>query len=172
VNFGLVDFTGGHGTALPEVVRNPNSRPLRITGAQAATPYTITADPCLAHAIPPQGSCTITVEFTPASFGANAQVLAVDSAAGSSTTQLSGSGDAILSISVTGPGSATAGKSVCPIQCSVQITAPGTVTLTASANSGYYFHGWGQSCLGAELDSTCQLTVDGDVSVSADFGEG
>ena len=172
VNFGPVDFTGGHGTALPEVVRNPNSRQLRITGAQTATPYTITADPCLAHAIPPQGSCTITVEFTPVSFGANAQVLAVDSAAGSSTTQLSGSGDAILSISVTGPGSVTAGNSVCPVQCSVQITEPGTVTLTASANSGYYFHGWGQGCLGAEVDSTCQLTVDGDVSVSADFGEG
>jgi hypothetical protein len=172
VNFGAVDFTGGHGSAMPEVVRNPNSRPLRITGAQTGTPYSIVADPCLAHSIPPQGLCTITVEFTPAGFGTDAQVLAVDSAAGSSTTQLSGSGDAILSVSVSGPGSVTAGNSVCPVQCGVQITAPGTVTLTASANSGYYFHGWGMGCLGAADDSTCQLTVNGDVSVSADFGEG
>ncbi len=173
VNFGPVDFTGGHGATLPVVVRNPNTRPLRITGAQTATPYSIAADPCQAQPIPPQGSCTITVRFTPAGFGGNAQVLAVDSAAGSATTQLSGSGDAVLSVSVTGPGSVTVGNfPPCTAQCTVPIAASGTVTLTASANSGYYFHDWAQSCQGAGADSTCQLAVTGDVSVSADFGEG
>ena len=173
VNFGPVDFTGGHGATLTEVVRNPNTRPLRITGAQTATPYRIAADPCQAQSIRPQGSCTITLQFTPAGFGANAQVLAVDSAAGSATTQLSGSGDAVLSVSVTGPGSVTVGNfPPCAAQCNVPITASGTVTLTASANSGYYFYDWADSCQGAGADSTCQLTVSGDVSVSADFGEG
>jgi hypothetical protein len=173
VNFGPVDFTGGNGATLSEVVHNPNTRPLRITGAQTATPYTIAADPCQAHSIPPRGSCTITVQFTPAGFGANAQVLAVDSAAGSSTTQLSGSGDTVLSVTVTGPGSVTVGNSSpCTAQCNVPITASGLVTLTASADPGYYFHYWSEGCQGAGADSTCQLTVTGEVSVSADFGEG
>jgi hypothetical protein len=172
LNFGPLDFTTGNGAALPEVIRNPNTRPLRITGAQTATPYTIAADPCLAHSIPARGSCTITVQFTPTGFGANAQVLAVDSVAGSVTTQLSGSGDSVLSVSVTGPGSVTVGNSPpCTTQCNVPIMASGTVILAASANPTYYFHGWGGSCLGDE-GSTCQLTVVGDLSVSADFGEG
>jgi hypothetical protein len=172
LNFGPLDFTTGKGAALPEVIRNPNTRPLRITGAQTATPYTIAADPCLAHSIPARGSCTITVQFTPTGFGTNAQVLAVDSAAGSATTQLSGSGDAVLSVSVTGPGSVTVGNSSpCTAQCNVPIMASGTVILAASANPTYYFYGWGGSCLGDE-GSTCQLTVVGDLSVSADFGEG
>jgi hypothetical protein len=54
----------------------------------------------------------------------------------------------------------------------VQIIAPGTATLTASADSGYYFHGWDRAVWGAEEDGTCQLTVNGDVGVGADFGEG
>jgi hypothetical protein len=172
LKFGALDFTTGNGATLPEVIGNPNDRPLRITGAQTATPYAITADPCLAHSIPARGSCTITVQFTPTGFGANAQVLAVDSAAGSSTTQLSGSGDAVLSVSVTGPGTVTVGNfPPCTAQCDVPIMASGTVILTASANPTYYFYGWGGSCQGDE-GSTCQLNVIGDLSVSADFGEG
>jgi hypothetical protein len=180
VNFGPVDFAGGHAAMLPEVVRNPNNRPLRITGAQTGTPYTIAADPCQAHPIPAYGSCSITVQFTPAGFGASAQVLAVDSAAGPSTAQLTGIGDAMLTVTLTGSGSGTiSGGSAFTCtsgSCAEQITEPLTVTLTATATntstSANYFNGWGGSCQGSGYSSTCQLTITADTTVGADFEPG
>jgi hypothetical protein len=180
VNFGLVDFTGGHGATLPEIVRNPNTRPLRITGAQTGTPYAITADACLAHPIPPHGSCTITVQFTPAGLGASAQILTVDSAAGTSATQLTGTGDVVLTVTITGKasgsGSVSDGNAInCPsVSCSEQITKPVTLTLTATvtADSGDYFSGWGGNCQGSGNSPTCQLTITADANVSADFEPG
>jgi hypothetical protein len=174
VNFGPVDFTGGHGATLAEVVSNPNARPLRITGAQTGTPYTIAADPCQAHPIPAHGSCTITVQFTPAGFGASAQVLAVDSAAGASTTQLSGSGDAKLTVTITGfgPGSVSDGGAfTCASgSCSEQITKQLTLTLTATASGvGSEFKSWGGNCQGSGTNTTCQLSITADANVSADF---
>jgi hypothetical protein len=180
VTFGPVDFTGGHGAALPEVVRNPNTRPLRITSAQTATPYTIAADPCQAHPIPAHGSCSITVQFTPADFGASAQILTVDSAAGTSATQLTGTGDVVLTVTITGKasgsGSVSDGNAIsCPsVFCSEQITKQVTLTLTATVtpDSGDYFSGWGGNCQGSENSPTCQLTITADANVSADFEPG
>jgi large repetitive protein len=133
VNFGHVNFTGRHAATLPEVVRNPNARPLRITGAQIGTPYAITADACLAHPIPPQGSCTITVQFAPTTLGASAQILTVDSAAGTSATQLSGTGDAVLTISPPPPLPIGA----CDVSYQETITATGgAAPYTFSVTSG------------------------------------
>jgi hypothetical protein len=134
VNFGPVDFTGRHSVTLPETVRNPNARPLRITGAQTGTPYAITADACLAHPIPPQASCTITVQFAPTTLGASAQILTVDSTAGTSTTQLSGTSDAVLTISPPPP----LPNGICYVPYQETITATGgaapyTFSVTAGA---------------------------------------
>jgi len=180
VNFGPVDFTGGHGATLLEIVRNPNSRPLRITSAQTGTPYTIAADPCQAHPIPAHSSCTITVQFTPAGFGTSAQSLTVDSAGGTSATQLTGTGDVVLNVTITGKasgsGSVSDGNAIsCPsVSCSEQITKQVTLTLTATVtpDSGDYFSGWGGNCQGSENSPTCQLTITADASVSADFEPG
>jgi hypothetical protein len=133
VNFGAVNIAGGHGVTLPETVRNPNTRPLRITGAQTGTPYAITADPCLALPIPPRASCTITIQFAPTTLGANAQILTVDSAAGTSTTQLSGTGDAVLTISPPPP----LPDEGCSASYQETITATGgTAPYTFSVTSG------------------------------------
>jgi Divergent InlB B-repeat domain len=170
-NFGLVDITPGQqDVSLPVTARNPNKRPLRITSAQTATPYTITADTCLDQRIPPQGSCTIAVQFAPTALGANGQILTVDSVAGTSTTQLSGTGDAVLTVTITGNGSVSDGNAInCTSgSCSEQITKQ--LTLTAKADAGNYFGGWGGSCQGSGADSTCQLTITADANVSAGFG--
>jgi hypothetical protein len=180
VNFGPVDFTGGQGATLLEIVRNPNSRPLRITSAQTGTPYTIAADPCQAQPIPAHGSCTIRVQFTPAGFGTSAQILTVDSAAGTSATQLTGTGDVVLNVTITGKasgsGSVSDGNAIsCPsVSCSEQITKQVTLTLTATVtpDSGDYFSGWGGNCQGSGNSPTCQLTITADASVSADFEPG
>jgi hypothetical protein len=173
VNFGLVDVTTGQPAAtLAETVRNPNTRPLRITGAQTATPYTITADGCLAHRIPPLGSCIISVQFAPTALGVNGQILTVDSTAGNADTQLSGTGDAVLTVTITGSGSGSVSDGG-PINCSSgscseQTSKQLTLTLTATPNGGQ-FSGWGGACEGFGSSTTCQVTITADTSISADF---
>jgi len=174
-----VDITPGQQAAtLPITVRNPNTQPLRITSVQTATPYAITADACLAHPIPPQGSCTITAQFAPTALGANAQILTVDSAAGTSTTQLTGTGDAVLTVTITGRGSGSVsdGNAInCPSgSCAEQISKQLTLTLTATVTpgSGDYFNAWGGSCQASGSSTACQLTITADATVSADFEQG
>jgi len=172
LEFGLVDITGGQqAVTLAETVGNPNARPLRITGAQTATPYSITADGCLAHRILPHGSCTIDVQFAPTAFGPNGQILTVDSTAGDAGTQLSGTGDVVLTITVSGAGSGSVsdeGSIDCSSgSCSTSITQQVSLTLTAAA-SGSQFDGWGGACQGAE-GNTCQVNITADTSVGADF---
>jgi hypothetical protein len=76
-----------------------------------------------------------------------------------------------LTVTETGGGqvtSAPAGINCSPTsnQCSAGFADGTQVTLTASANSGSTFGGWGGACSGT---STCQVTMSADTSVSATF---
>jgi len=166
-----VDITAGQqADTVPVTVRNPNTRPLRITGAQTNSPYTITADTCLAHPVPPSGSCTITVQFAPTVFGTDKQILAVNSAAGTSITQLTSAGDAKLTVTITGSGSGSVSDgnafNCASGSCSEVVTKQLTITLTASV---YGFNGWGGNCQASGTNTTCQVTITSDANVSADF---
>ena len=75
-----------------------------------------------------------------------------------------------LSASVRGPGQVTGTGMKCgngDTGCSARVVPGTAVTLTASAASQARFMGWGGACSGNT--STCQLTVPGDASVSANF---
>jgi hypothetical protein len=162
--------TGQPAATLAETVRNPNTRPLQITSAQTATPYAITADGCLAHRIPTLGSCIISVQFAPAALGVNGQIPTVDSTAGNADTQLSGAGDTVLTVTITGSGSVSDGGPInCSSgSCSEQTSKQLTLTLTATPSGGQ-FSGWEGACQGFGSSTTCQVTITADTSISADF---
>jgi uncharacterized protein (DUF2147 family) len=72
------------------------------------------------------------------------------------TVTLGGSGTG----SVTGPGIS------CPGDCTETFPDGASVTLNATPTGGSSFAGWGGACLGKD---SCQLTMDADKAVSADF---
>jgi hypothetical protein len=78
-----------------------------------------------------------------------------------------------LSVTLAGSGSGVVTSAPAGISCGVVCSAfyaPGaTVTLTASAEAGSAFGGWGGACSGAQ--PTCQLTLDQARSVTASFAE-
>jgi phospholipase C len=55
----------------------------------------------------------------------------------------------------------------CPTTCTASFTSGTSVTLTASAGSGFQFSGYGGACSG----TSCQITLSSDQSVSATFAK-
>jgi len=166
VNFGSLDITQAQRPTQAVTVENPNTRPLAITGAQATSPYSVTADACQAHPIAPQGTCVISVQFTPSALGPDSQELSVTSTGGPAKTTLSGTVYAVVTVTITGTGSGSVSDSNainCPPTCSEQVMAP--VTLIPSPGSASYFSAWGGTC----PISNNQVTTLADCTVSADF---
>jgi uncharacterized repeat protein (TIGR02543 family) len=73
-----------------------------------------------------------------------------------------------LSVSVIGSGHVASddGKIACPPDCSVSYDEGTPVTLTATADTGFSFTGWGGDCAGTD---PCALTMDADKTVTATF---
>ncbi|MDQ2669642.1 MAG: putative Ig domain-containing protein, partial [Gemmatimonadota bacterium] len=73
-----------------------------------------------------------------------------------------------LDVVVTGPGSVTSDPAgiTCPADCSEELLAGTSVTLTAVPTTGAEFDGWGGACSGTEA---CVVTIGETVSVSAAF---
>jgi uncharacterized repeat protein (TIGR01451 family) len=76
-----------------------------------------------------------------------------------------------LSVTKTGSGTVTSSPAGinCGADCNETYNHGVQVTLTATANAGSEFTGWGGACADAGTNSTCTLTMDGDKSVSATF---
>ena len=75
-----------------------------------------------------------------------------------------------LSVSTSGPGTVTGGGLDCgqsSSTCDVMVAKGSSVTLTAAAAGGAQFAGWGGACSG--MSATCQLTLQSDTAVSAEF---
>lgn len=76
-----------------------------------------------------------------------------------------------LQVTVEGPGAGSVSSAPsgvnCGNDCSEDYASGTTVTLTASADSGATFLGWGGACAGTD---TCVVTMDSAKSVSARFG--
>jgi len=82
--------------------------------------------------------------------------------------------DATLTVRSCGPGSGTVlsapGGIACAPECSARFPAGDTVILIADPGSGATFGGWSWSgCPGA---GPCTLTLDGDTTIAAGFGDG
>jgi hypothetical protein len=79
-----------------------------------------------------------------------------------------------ISVSVSGPGhvrgSGDGGSIDCPDSCTANIRETTELTLTATADAGAEFTGWGGSCVEYGSDPTCVLSISGPKSVTAGFG--
>jgi Divergent InlB B-repeat domain len=73
-----------------------------------------------------------------------------------------------LSVSVIGSGHVASddGKIACPPDCSASYDEGTPVTLTATADTGFSFTGWGGDCAGTD---PCALTMDADKTITATF---
>jgi len=75
-----------------------------------------------------------------------------------------------VTVALTGGGSVTstpAGINCPSVSCSASFPARTQITLTANANSGNVFNGWGGACSG--LANTCTLAINAAKSVTAQF---
>jgi hypothetical protein len=165
-DFNSVDITAGNAPASQDIaIGNPNTQPIEITGVQASAPFSIVADTCSNMPVQGQASCSITVQFTPTTLGANTGTLTVNSAAGQSTAQLSGTGFVELTIVIAPPGAGTVQTDsgfMCNQTCTEQVMGP--VTLTATQKG---FKDWKGACSGFISSCTPNLTADG--TVTAEF---
>jgi hypothetical protein len=165
-DFDPVDITPGQAPASADItIRNPNTQPIEITGVQASGPFSIATDTCSNVPIQGQASCGITVHFAPTALGTSTGTLTVNSAAGQSTTQLSGTGFAELTIDITpvvGTVQSDSGVSCNQAECIEQITGPVTLTATPAA-----FKGWKGPCSGQNSCGPLNLTED--TTVTAEY---
>ena len=166
-DFDSVDITPGQTPASKDIsVRNPNTQPIEITALKAFAPFSIISDTCINVSIQGQASCTITLQFAPTNLGANTGSLVVNSAAGQSTTQLSGKGFAELTIDITpavGMVQGDSGFTCNQAKCTEQITGP--VTLTATPKG---FKDWKGPCSG-HITSCGPLNLAADTTVTAEY---
>ena len=73
-----------------------------------------------------------------------------------------------LTISPPSGGTVSAGGTVCPSSCSVTVDSGTPVNLTATADAGFAFAGWGGACGGTT--PSCTVVMNGNRAVSATFG--
>jgi hypothetical protein len=167
-DFGPVDITKGQ-APVSEVlsVSNPNSQPVAISGGfQTSAPFNIVTDTCRGT-VQSQGSCTVTVQFAPTALGTSNGTLTVDSAAGPSTAQLSGTGFVTLAIDIVPTGGTVTGDGfMCTAKASCLELITGSVTLAASPPGS--FLDWTGACSGKT--ATCTIsTLTADTTVTAEF---
>lgn len=69
----------------------------------------------------------------------------------------------------TGTGTVTSIPSAinCGLKCNANFAEGSDITLTATAQTGSVFNSWSGACTG--IDSTCQVTVTGDLTITASF---
>lgn len=179
-DFGSVNISPGHpSTSQTFNVVNPNTRPLAITGANVTgdPAFSVSKDGCSTSTLAPQGSCTVTVAFSPTTLGARTGVLTISSAQGSSSTaKLTGSGFVQLTLTVSGPGTVAddqghkcSGLATCTTQISASDQASITLTATPTNPGSDFFLGWGGACDPRDQASTCPLKLTKDTDVSAKF---
>jgi len=173
-DFGSVNISPGH----PSIghtftVVNPNTRPLAITGANVTgdPAFSVSKDGCSTSTLAPQGSCAVTVAFSPTTLGAKTGVLTISSAQGSSSTaKLAGRGFVQLTLTVSKYGTVRDDQGhTCsgPATCTTQISAPDQASITLTETG--FFEGWGGACESRGLEPTCHLDLTEDTAVTAEF---
>jgi hypothetical protein len=118
--------------------------------------YTGAYDPVTHEALCADGLCNAPAEGEVGDF-IGAQMAAANVGVPSVTVSINGGGKVASSDRVISCGS----------KCSASYEMNAQVTLTASADSGSVFTGWGGSCSGTLL--TCSVTVSKDTQVQANF---
>ncbi|GAA2709336.1 hypothetical protein [Actinoplanes palleronii] len=174
-----VDVTpGGPGTVQDFVVTNPNNVAVIMAAARVdgSGAYTVEADDCAGQEIVPQGQCQVRVAFSPTTIGRHIGTLLLADAGGrTAAARLSGTGFALLTVTFTGTGKGTVagGEADCGASCSVRITKPGPLTLTAApappGRDVTRFANWTGECSQFKNQPTCPLPMIRDTTVGAAF---
>ena len=74
-----------------------------------------------------------------------------------------------LVVNVSGAGSVTGDGITCGTDCTEEYDASTTVVLTAAADAGAVFDGWGGACASAGTNATCTVNVTDTTNVTATF---
>ncbi len=170
-------------TPLPVTVTNSGDAPLTIssialTGASVFSLAT-SATPCpVAPATLAVGAqCVIDVAFTPTQFVASAGTITITDngpvAGSQQIINVSGTGAASLTVTVTGSGSVTsspAGITACAATCSATFAGNSVVTLTAAPGTNFTFTGFTNCASTGAL--TCSVTMSASEAVTATFTAG
>ncbi len=181
LNFGNQQV-GTQSSSQTVTLGNPGSAPLTFTYAVSPGDFHEgSGDTCSSAGgqLAANSSCTIFILFAPTQTGnENATLTVTDNSnniPGSvQTVALTGTGTTTaftLNVAEAGTGGGTvtsnpAGISCPTTTCSANFSAGTSVTLTAAANVGSTFVGWGGACSGA---GSCTVTMNSNQSVSATF---
>jgi trimeric autotransporter adhesin len=162
--------------ALPLTVTNSGDAPLTISNiAVSEGAFSISANPCPAApaTLAVGAQCVLEIAFMPTQFVSYTGSITVTDnvpASGSmQTINLSGTGGAALSVTVTGSGTVTSSPAGinCPTTCSAVFAGNGQITLTAVPSAGSVFAGWGGDV--CEGTASCTFTITAATSVTANF---
>ncbi len=161
---------------LPLTVTNSGDAPLTISNiAVSEGAFSISADPCpvVPATLAVGAQCVVEIAFMPTQFISYTGTITVTDnfpASGSmQTINLSGTGGAALSVTVTGAGTVTSSPAGinCPTTCSAVFAGNGQITLTAVPSAGSVFAGWGGDV--CEGTGSCTFTITAATSVTANF---
>lgn len=163
LNFGSRQV-GAQSTPLVETIKNNQSVPLNINVISTGSNDFTQTNTCLQQAIAPQGSCSISVTFTPSVSGARIGTLTITDDASNSpqTIALAGSGSAAtLSLSATTLAFGNEPLNIPSVSQTVTVTNNSLSSITissVSASGGYTQTG---NCGGAILapGQSCTITV-------------
>jgi len=143
---------------------------------QPDQPFSKVQDNCSGQTIAPNATCTVMYRFAPTTsgnFSSNSDIPSNDPDENPVTVTLNGTGSAgpSLTVSKSGAGVGTVTSSPaginCGDDCSETYAKVTKVKLTAKADTSSTFTGWsGGGCSGTK---TCTVTVNGSVTVTADF---
>lgn len=141
--------------------------------------FSIAGNTCAGATLAAGASCTIPVQFVPATYGPKSGTLTVNGgAAGSPSVTLSGTGQDTLTLTIakSGAGGGTvtdaSGAINCGSTCSAgftRTTSNPIVSLTAAPDGTSVFNGWsGGGCSGT---GTCSVTLSAATTVTASFSK-
>ena len=146
-----------------------------LTGTNA-TEFAIAVDGCSGAPLAAGASCTISLQFAPATRGPKSASLVVDGAQLAVALSATAADTVALTVTKSGAGSGTVSgdQIVCGTVCTEPVTRTTsldpTITLTAVADAGSIFTGWsGGACAGTS--PTCAVAMSGAQTVGATFAK-
>jgi hypothetical protein len=146
---------------------------LTLSNGTASGEFAISSDTCNATTLAAGATCTVTVQFAPATRGSKGGSLDING--GTPHATLTGTGQDSVTLTVTrsgsGGGTVSGDQINCPGTCSEQVARTTTdpiITLTATPDGTSTFAGWSGACTGA---GTCAVTMSQAQTVNAIFNK-
>ena len=143
-----------------------------------ATSFPVTSNTCTGTLLPPMGSCSVILGFTPTTAGATSAALTVSATTGGSVS-LTATGNGQWLVTVTPPTNAgtrvqtTDGRINCPGTCSAGYNNTTSVSFQALTNngSGFHFEGWTapSPCNADGTGAKCVSTITSNTTATAVF---